>query len=41
MSFRYSSSAQTLIVFGNQMNHCYDNVNPSQIDNLVDEAKFK
>ncbi|MDC4592462.1 hypothetical protein R5B80_04460 [Acinetobacter baumannii] len=41
MSFRYSSSAQTLIVFGNLMNHYYNNVNPSQIDSLVDEAKFK
>ncbi|AMX19823.1 hypothetical protein ACKESD_16465 [Acinetobacter baumannii] len=41
MSFRYSSSARTLIVFGNLMNHYYDNVNPSQIDSLVDEAKFK
>lgn len=41
MSFRYSSSARTLIVFGNLMNHYYDNVNLSQIDSLVDEAKFK
>ncbi|MBJ8436819.1 hypothetical protein I6M64_05705 [Acinetobacter lactucae] len=41
MSFRYSSSARTLIVFGSLMNHYYDNVNPSQIDNLIDEAKFK
>lgn len=41
MSFRYSSSARTLIVFGKLMNHYYDNVNPSQIDHLVDEAKFK
>ncbi|NUF34850.1 hypothetical protein HUN19_12725 [Acinetobacter oleivorans] len=41
MSFRYSSSARTLIVFGNLMNHYYENVNPSEIDNLVDEAKFK
>ncbi|MDO7187318.1 hypothetical protein Q5M51_11965 [Acinetobacter baumannii] len=41
MSFLYSSSARTLIVFGNLMNHYYDNVNPSQIYSLVDEAKFK
>ncbi|NUF53056.1 hypothetical protein HUN16_11930 [Acinetobacter seifertii] len=41
MSFRYSPSARTLIVFGNLMNHYYDNVNASQIDSLVDEAKFK
>ncbi|HCA5148197.1 hypothetical protein [Acinetobacter baumannii] len=41
MSFRYSSSTRTLIVFGNLMNHYYDNVNASQIDSLVDEAKFK
>ncbi|QNW93755.1 hypothetical protein IC800_11975 [Acinetobacter seifertii] len=41
MSFRYSSSARTLIVFGNLMNHYYHNVNASQIDSLVDEAKFK
>ncbi|MFV5452661.1 hypothetical protein VXO88_16060 [Acinetobacter baumannii] len=41
MSFRYSTSARTLIVFGNLMNHYYDNVNASQIDSLVDEAKFK
>lgn len=41
MSFHYSSTARTLVVFGHLMNHYYDNVNPSQIDSLIDEAKFK
>lgn len=41
MSFRYSSRYRTLIVFGSKMNHCFDNVNASEINQLILDAKFK
>ena len=41
MSFRYSSRYRTLIVVGSKMNHYFDNVNASEINQLIEDAKFK
>ena len=41
MKFHYSSITRTLNVFGNKMTHIFDNVNPSEVDNLIVDAKFK
>ncbi len=41
MKFRYSSQSRTLIVFGSKMDHIFENVNASEIDSLICDAKFK
>ncbi len=41
MKFRYSSQSRTLIVFGNKMDHIFENVNASEIESLICDAKFK
>ena len=41
MKFKYSSINRTLEVFGGNMTHIYDNVNESEITDLVANAKFK
>lgn len=41
MKFRYSSQSRTLIVFGSKMDHIFENVNVSEIESLICDAKFK
>lgn len=41
MKFRYSSRTRHLIVFGSKMEHHFENVNASEINNLIFDAKFK
>lgn len=41
MKFRYSSQSRTLIVFGSKMDHLFENVNASEIESLICDAKFK
>ncbi len=41
MKFRYSSQSRTLIVFGSKMDHIFENVNASEIESLICDAKFK
>lgn len=41
MKFRYSSQSRTLIVFGSKMDHIFENVNASEIESLIFDAKFK
>ena len=41
MKFRYSSQSRTLIVFGSTMDHIFENVNASEIESLICDAKFK
>ncbi len=41
MKFRYSSTFRTLIVFGSKMDHIFENVNVSEIESLICDAKFK
>ncbi len=41
MKFRYSSQSRTLIVFGSKMDHIFENVNASEIESLICNAKFK
>ncbi len=41
MKFRYSSQSRTLIVFGSIMDHIFENVNASEIESLICDAKFK
>ncbi len=41
MKFRYSSQCRTLIVYGSKMDHIFENVNASEIESLICDAKFK
>lgn len=41
MKFKYSTLTRTLEVFGSKMTHIFDNVNESEITDLVANAKFK
>ncbi|GAA5560726.1 hypothetical protein Asch02_02237 [Acinetobacter schindleri] len=41
MKFRYSSLNRTLIVIGNFMNHHFDNVNASEIDQCLYNVLLK
>lgn len=41
MKFKYSTLTRTLTVFGSNMTHIYDNVNESEVTDLVANAKFK
>lgn len=41
MKFSYSTITRTLTVFGGNMIHIYDNVNESEVTDLVANAKFK
>ncbi len=41
MRFKYSTLTRTLTVFGGNMTHIYDNVNESEVTDLVANAKFK
>lgn len=41
MKFRYSSSKRTLIVIGDFMNHHFDNVNASEIEQCLYDAMLK
>lgn len=41
MKFRYSSQSRTVIVFGSKMDHIFENVNASEIESLICDAKFK
>lgn len=41
MKFRYSSRSRHLTVFGSKMEHHFENVNASEIESLICDAKFK
>lgn len=41
MKFRYSSLTRTLIVIGDYMNHHFDNVNASEIEQCLYDVKLK
>ncbi len=41
MKFKYSTITRTLEVFGGNMTHIFDNVNESEVSELVANAKFK
>lgn len=41
MKFIYSTVTRTLTVFGKKMTHIFENVNESEVTNLVANAKFK
>ncbi len=41
MKFHYSTLTRHLIVFGNKMDHHFENVNASEIEALISDAKFK
>lgn len=41
MKFHYSTRSRILIVFGNKMDHHFQNVNASEIESLILDAKFK
>lgn len=41
MKFTYSSITQTLEVFGSKMTHIFENVGIGEIEDLIENAKFK
>lgn len=41
MKFHYSTRSRILIVFGTKMDHHFQNVNASEIESLILDAKFK
>ncbi|MES5613430.1 hypothetical protein U2E62_09385 [Acinetobacter baumannii] len=41
MKYRYSTTTRTLIVIGNFMNHHFDNVNASEIEQCLYDAMLK
>ncbi|WP_171500771.1 hypothetical protein [Acinetobacter guerrae] len=41
MKFHYSTQTRHLIVFGSKMDHHFENVNASEIEALICDAKFK
>ncbi|ENX58754.1 hypothetical protein F902_01381 [Acinetobacter higginsii] len=41
MKFNYSTQTRILYVFGGNMTHIFQNVNESEITDLVANAKFK
>lgn len=41
MGWKYSSITKTLMVFGKQMTHVFDNVLESEINHFLVDAKFK
>ncbi|GEM_PF-302254 len=41
MKFHYSTRTRHLTVFGSKMDHHFENVNASEINDLITDAKFK
>jgi len=41
MKFHYSSQTRLLVVFGSKMDHYFENVNASEIESLICDAKLK
>ncbi|MDV2468295.1 hypothetical protein QR674_04795 [Acinetobacter chinensis] len=41
MKFTYSTITRTLHVFGAKMDHIFHNVNASEVEHLITDAKFK
>lgn len=41
MKFKYSTLTRIFTVFGSKMIHIFENVNPSEMDNLIVDAKLK
>lgn len=41
MKFHYSTRSRILTVFGSKMDHIFENVNASEIESLICDAKFK